>query len=221
MMDATLLATILVNVGYFLMTVALSVRDILWLRVIFLSAHSSLCSYALITGKTDVAVWNGLFVVVNSMQVARVVRERRPIELPAHLLDIYEKVFAGLRRREFLYFWDTGTVTRANDALLVKQGQPQDKLALVLEGTVQVVSEGAVVAELDRGSFFGEMSFFTGKPASADVLARGSVEYIAWPQRKLHDLETLNPRLYLRLHRILGKDLTEKVRADVPGEPSC
>ena len=41
---------VFVNVGYFLMFVALSVHEILWLRGILLGGQSSLATYALLTG---------------------------------------------------------------------------------------------------------------------------------------------------------------------------
>jgi CRP-like cAMP-binding protein len=57
------------------------------------------------------------------------------------------------------------------------------------------------------------MSFISGEPASANVIADGRVEYMAWPQDKLRALQQLNPGLLVKLQHILGRDLTGKVKA--------
>ena len=72
------------------MFTALLVRDILWLRSILIAAQTSLFSYGMAISNYAVAFWNGLFVLINIIQVARLVRERRPIDLPTDLIDIYE-----------------------------------------------------------------------------------------------------------------------------------
>lgn len=66
---------ILVNLGYIFMLAALTVRDILWLRILLVSAQLSLFSYGLITSNTPVAFWNALFFVINSYQVVRLFQQ--------------------------------------------------------------------------------------------------------------------------------------------------
>ena len=61
------------------------------------------------------------------------------------------------------------------------------------------------------------MSFLTGKPASADVYANGTVRYISWNQKKLKDCEKLKPQLLIKIQNILGKDLAEKVKLSQTG----
>ena len=66
---------VLINSGYFLMLSALLVRDILWLRAILIAAQISLFSYALLSANQSAAFWNGLFVLINTVQVIRLIRE--------------------------------------------------------------------------------------------------------------------------------------------------
>ncbi len=72
---------------------------------------------------------------------------------------------------------------------------------------------GDFITKLDRGSFLAEMSFLTGNPATADVFADGKVRYIFWKQEKLNDLQKINVDMFIKLQNILGKDLSEKVKA--------
>ena len=204
---------ILINIGYLFMLSAMTVRDILWLRVLLVTAQLTLFSYGILVDNLNVAFWNLLFLSINTFQIIRLIRERRPIELPPDQLDLYQKIFSGMRRREFLYLWHMGNVTVAEDVQLIKADTRQDKLFLVLEGQVRVVRDGKLITHLKRGSFIAEMSFLTGNPATADVFADGWVRYLFWEQDKLRDLQKMNQALLIKFQNILGKDLTEKIKA--------
>ena len=205
---------ILVNLGYIFMLAALTVRDILWLRILLVSAQLSLFSYGLVTNNTPVAFWNSLFFVINSYQVVRLFQQRRPIDLPAELVDLYEKLFSSMRRREFLYFWQMGNIYHVKHKRLVSKGEHQQNLLLILSGEVEVKNESQLLARLSRGSFVAEMSFLTRDTATADVFVPDKASYISWDQQKLHSLEQLNPDLLIKIQNILGKDLTLKLKKD-------
>ena len=55
---------------------------------------------------------------------------------------------------------------------IVRQGQDQSGLYMIVDGEIGVVYEGEELATLSRGSFFGEISALLGEPAVADILAR-------------------------------------------------
>jgi hypothetical protein len=204
---------LLVNLGYILMLLALLVRDILWLRSILMSAQIILFAYGIVSVNYSVAFWNILFFAINGFQVSRLIRERRPIELPSEITDLYENIFSSMRRREFLNLWHMGSIDSDENEQLIKKGRKQKKLYLILSGKVRVENKGTLITKLGRGSFLAEMSFLTGNPATADVIADGKVRYIFWEQQKLNDLQKINADLFIKLQNILGKDLTEKVKA--------
>lgn len=205
---------VLVNIGYVFMLAALTVRDILWLRSLLVSAQLSLFSYGIISGNIPVAFWNALFFVINTYQVVRLIQQRRPIDLPEDLIDLYENIFPTMRRREFLYFWQMGNIHELKHKKLISKGENQKNLLLILSGEVEVKSTGKLIAKLSRGSFVAEMSFLTGEPATADVFVPEKASYISWNQQKLRSLEQLNPDLLIKIQNILGKDLTSKLKKD-------
>lgn len=65
----------------------------------------------------------------------------------------------------------------SGDAIL-REGAASKALFVVLAGTAVVEKSGAVLAELDAGAVFGEMSFLDGNAASATVRARTEVRVI-------------------------------------------
>ncbi len=200
------------NLAYVLMVLGLIVRDILWLRIFLVSSQTCFISYALATDNFSMTAWNSAFIAINAVQVARLAWERRPVPLPADLEDIYKKVFSVMTRREFLYFWETGRIQSATDQLLIREGDAQKELSLIVSGTVCVSKEGLPVVRLFSGQFIAEMSFLTEEPASADVHADGAVSFISWDQQKLANLKQVNPTLLIKLQAILGKDLTHKLK---------
>ena len=204
---------ILLHLGYILMLIALVVRDILWLRSILISAQVSLFCYALMQGHHLVAFWNFVFVGINVFQVIRIVRERKPIEIDPELVDLYKTTFHSMTPREFVYFWGLGQIKEAGADVLIRQGEHQDELMLLLSGSVDVVKSGKFITQLSKGNFMSEMSFITGEEASASVRSSGYVQYVAWSRTKLNNLKKLNPQLSIKLQGILGRDLINKIQS--------
>lgn len=203
---------IALHLGYTLMLAALAVRDILWLRSILVCAQVSLIFYSLSVGNTAVALWNAVFILINLVQVVLILRERRPILIPEDVRDLYQATFSAMSTREFLYFWEMGTKKRRDD-FLIQEGSRQDHLLFLLDGTVEILKNGKVIASLGRGKFVSEMSFLTGEPASATVRGKGTVSFIAWSAEKIRSLESLNPSLYTKVQGILSRDLIDKIRS--------
>jgi len=106
-----------------------------------------------------------------------------------------------------------GTVKEVSDDFIIRKGKHQKGLSIVFSGTAGVLSNGVEIARLSRGKFIAEMSFLTAEPASADVVAKERVQYILWEQNKLMGLEQLNPQLLIKIQKVLGKDLTDKIKA--------
>ena len=210
---------ILVNLGYFFMFLALAAKDILLLRSVLILGQLSLVSFGYFSDNLYVSFWNVLFFCINSFQIARLLRERTKIELPAELAGLYEQVFSSMSRREFLMFWNMGRTERREGDQMIREGEHQRELVLVLSGMFNVVKGGEVIAKLTRGSFIAEMSFLTGDPASADVFANGAVEYIVWNQEKLRNLNQINPQLFIKIQNVLAKDLADKIKA-IPEDKS-
>jgi CRP-like cAMP-binding protein len=76
---------------------------------------------------------------------------------------------------------------------IIEQGQSSQHLWIVLEGTCEVVrdsaSDGPVrLAEMEPHQLFGEVSFFSPAPHSADVVARTPVRLLCIPRAKYETL---------------------------------
>ena len=100
----------------------------------------------------------------------------------------------------------------AKSCSLIKEGDYQKSLFLILSGNAEVSRDGRVIATLNRPEFVGEISFITKEPASADVETKSKLYYIEWDQNELRHLKTSNPTFWTKLNQILGEDLAKKIK---------
>jgi CRP-like cAMP-binding protein len=206
------LITYLVDVGYFLMLCGFLARDVLYLRCILVVAQSTLAAYGWLNGIPAIGAWNSVMVGINTVMAARIIHERRAVELPPDLGPLYDRHFSALSPTEFLRWWKQGRRETLENERLARAGERPDWLYFLLNGTVRVSRNGEAIAELPAGYFVAEMSLLTGKPANADVDAVGTVDVMRWETRSLRDLHTRNPLLWTRIQSVIGHDLVEKIQ---------
>ncbi len=65
------------------------------------------------------------------------------------------------------------------DHVIARQGDIGSGFFVVASGAVRVVRDGALLARLGPGEFFGELSVLDGKPRTAQVLADGPTVCLA------------------------------------------
>jgi CRP-like cAMP-binding protein len=150
-------------------------------------------------------------VTINVVWIGFLLHERRAVTLPAELEPVYERRFSALTPREFLRWWRLGRRETLDGVQLATAGEYPEWLSFLLGGEVRVSRGSAWVTELPAGFFVGEMSLITGRPANADVRARGTVDVIRWPVRELRAIRERTPALWTKIQSVIGHDLVEKI----------
>ena len=129
------------------------------------------------------------------------------------------KVLADFDDPQLQRFVDFMEVQRVRQfAEIVKQNQPGDAMFLILEGELRVrmmiSGKESILATLNAGDFFGEISLFDHGPRSADVLANSESTLLKITstafQRLVHDAPDLAAPFLVGM----GKTLTSRIRAD-------
>ena len=203
----------IIHIAKLITFVSLAIRDVLFLRIVVTFAIIVEVFYQLqIANKPDIAFWNCLFLMINTVQVFKLIRERSPIKIPDDIEDIYKSKFSDMTQREFIYFWNLGSQRDVTDVDLIKEGDYQKSLFLILSGNAEVSRDQKLIATLKRGEFVGEISFITKEPASADVNAKSKLYYIEWDQNELRKLKVSNSSFWTKLNQILGEDLAKKIK---------
>ena len=206
-------SNIIQHLGYIFTFSALSIKDVLWLRVILATAQIILGVYQFIVQRYDVVIWNTIFTIVNMYHIVRIINERKPVEIPDAIKDIYEKIFFNLTTKEFMDYWNLGECCTGNNSNIINEGEKQDSLFLILTGEATVKQKSKEVASLGRGDFIAEISLLTKQPAMADVFLDEKVEYIKWNQDKIRYFQTSNIGFWSKLHHVLSRDLIKKIKS--------
>ena len=102
-------------------------------------------------------------------------------------------------------------------SVIVKQGDCDDTMFLVLEGELsvrmKVLDEESTLATLGVGDFFGDISLFDHGPRSANVMANCSSILIKISATAFQRLAKEAPELATPFLLAIGKTLTARIRA--------
>jgi CRP-like cAMP-binding protein len=82
---------------------------------------------------------------------------------------------------------------------VLRRGQEQVGLHIIVDGEVGVLLEDEELATLNRGSFFGEISALLDEPVVADVIARTPLRCLHIPADEVEGFLTANPRVTYRM----------------------
>lgn len=204
---------ILLNMYYIGTAIGFIIKEILWLRVVIIVAGLCMITRGIIIENYIVVFWMSMFVVINILQVIRILLEKRPVKLSQDIKDLYENLFDEMTTREFMLFWKMGEKkTLEPDKYLCHDDVPIEEIVLVTDGDVEVVKNEKHIARLGRGYFIAEMQYLVGANPSADVITRSEVKVIAWKHKKLQRLKDTYPYIYNKFQLILSKDLTNKLK---------
>ena len=206
-------SNIIQHLGYIFTFLALSVKDVLWLRVILATAQIILGVYQFVEQRYDVVFWNAIFTFVNMYHIIRIINDRKPVEVPDEIQDIYKNIFFNLTSKEFMYYWNLGEFCSGINDNIINEGEKQEHLFLILEGEAIVNQNSNKIASLSRGNFIAEISFLTQEPATADVFLDKNVKYIKWNQEKIRHFQTTNIGFWSKLHHVLTRDLVKKIKS--------
>ena len=209
---------VLLHFGNLLYLFAYLVRDILWLRVLLVVAMLCLLPYYFCCSESPLypaIAWQAIFILVNLVQIALLIMERRPVFMGEDELKLYRTVFQSLSPREFVKLLSIAEWKRvAEGQELLRQNLPIKTLSLISSGRGSVEVDGRHIAEVGPGQFVGEMGFLTQQNASASVIARLPLDVLAWPVDKLRSLFDEMPQIHVKVQGILGADLVEKLRRE-------
>ena len=197
-------------------TSSYAVRDIMWLRILTIIA--AFCTFPYFFFQ-DAPLWSALFwqtmfILINAVQLFFLYMERRPVDLTDDQQRLHLMVFRSLKPREMLKLigFAEWKVLKKGEKI-IEQGTVLDKLYLIFQGSVEVKTDGNIKAHLRDGGFMGEMSYITGNPTSADIVALEDTKYLSWSKSELEHFFQKHPSIKNVIQAILGVDMAEKLKA--------
>lgn len=97
--------------------------------------------------------------------------------------------------------------------VIVEKGSTGVGFFLIVEGMVEVRSEGRVLSKLGPGQFFGEMSLLDDKPRSADVVAVEPSRCLGLTTWSFSGIVSHHPKIALKVMQELIRRLRETDQA--------
>jgi CRP/FNR family transcriptional regulator, cyclic AMP receptor protein len=128
-------------------------------------------------------------------------------------------LFAGLSKRDLRELSKLTTrLSLSEGRELTHQGGRGYEFIIVLEGTVEVVIDGSVVATCGPGDFFGEIALLEDRPRTATVIAKTDVVVNVLARREFAALRGTHPQIEERLRAAMQERLKEN--EEPPSEPT-
>ncbi len=140
----------------------------------------------------------GLLVRLGGGDLRDSARAKR-LELKREMLHTMP-LFSRLAERELLQLMQVAEVFEyAPGEVVIKQGEAGDRMYVLLDGRLQVLSHNTAVGELKRGEHFGEMALVRNLPRSATIKAIVPSELISIKRDDFFELIRNEPRVAVKL----------------------
>ncbi|HEU5302145.1 MAG TPA: cyclic nucleotide-binding domain-containing protein [Acidimicrobiia bacterium] len=117
-------------------------------------------------------------------------------------------LFAGLSKKELASV--SGLATRLDlpaGKELTKQGDTGNEFVIILDGEVDVVIDGNVVATRGSGDYFGEIALLSERPRTATVVAKTPVAIEVIGRREFRALVDDQPAIEAQLRAVMAERL--------------
>ena len=207
---------LLANLGFAIILISLTFRDILWLRV--LCVLGTVLVFPLYVFRDEIVWtslgWNFAGVLINLLQIVILILYRRPLVLKGIEKQIYTSVFNALNPRIFVKIFKLAKLEEYIDnTILIRRNDPVGSLYLIIDGNVEVTLEDNTERIISSNIFIGEQSFITGETASATVrILSDRATLLKWDSRTLQDFLDKDSELSNTFDLILTTDIIGKLR---------
>jgi len=202
--------------SYGLIAISYSMRDIKWLRIITLVAcFVDLVVYYFIRAGQPLWVQLGmtvLFIVINLYQLYVLWQDQQAEVFHGEQDWLYKHIFPLLSPGEFKRLLKLGSwQTIAPQQHVLRQDSVVEQLAFVVTGRLDALWGTTVLNSVPAGGLVGEISYLTGKTASAAVVAGLETRLFSLAHSALDKLKLEHPELHNKVLYILSRNLIEKL----------
>lgn len=201
------------HLNYVLVILSVSMSSMRWLRIFAIASGAvGVFYYGFLINDRISAGWEFIFASVNAIQLAIVLlagRRRASGDDETFFVEtVMPTIEPNLRARMLkLARWQT----REPGDLLVAEGQAAPELVFIARGAASVERGGTMVGVCGPGDFLGEMSFLTGRPASATVRVANEIRCCVFDPGVLKTLSKKHPGIRQALEYSFNRNLVGKL----------
>jgi CRP-like cAMP-binding protein len=203
------------HLSYVLIAVSYWLTNMFWLRAVAVVGLSLEILYFWLSGgdlRAGIG-WDLVFISINLYQIYRLVKDRLSLRLPEPDREVLRGALTGLDDAQIARLLVAGEFCDvAAGTMLAEENKSLDKLYFICAGQLKVTIGGREVSLLGRGNFVGEVAFLTNRPATATVVAHGTVRALTFERGKLSRLFQNEAQVAGLIYQLLGRELAHKIK---------
>ncbi len=152
------------------------------------------------------------FSLVNAMQLAILFVENRRGRFTVEEQAFIDAVLPTVERAQTRRLMKLGAWTEISDSnVLIHEETTPPSLFYVVNGTARVERSGRTLGMVGPGDFLGEMSYLTGKQATATVTSVTPMRYLAFDRTALREFLEKNTDVRHALESGFNRNLVDKL----------
>jgi hypothetical protein len=197
------------NIEYILLVISMMMTRMIWLRSLAIASGVAGFIYSAWWLHDPIGVfWEITFTLVNVVQLALITYRHFTARFSADDRDFYDRVFPQLEPHQMRRLLKTGKwLTGPAGTTLTRQGELVSHLCYLNSGNLEVRVNDVPVGVCDPKSLIGEISIASGQPATATVVARDEIYYLAIEREALHKLMKADAEIAHAVERSLRRNL--------------
>ncbi|MEM9330104.1 MAG: cyclic nucleotide-binding domain-containing protein [Pseudomonadota bacterium] len=198
--------------AYVLLIVSMMMRSMNWLRFFAILAGSISSVYYWILSDYVSMFWEALFSLVNVAQLIILQIENRRGKFSEEESMFIKTCLTGIERAHSRRLMKLGAWTEVQEEVtLITQDTCPGHLKFLVSGGAKVLRDGREIGSVKTGDFLGEMSYLTGKTATASVITTEPTRYLAFERKSLRAHLDKNPEVRHALEASFNRNLVEKL----------
>ena len=203
------------HLSYLVIAISYFLTNMFWLRTAAVIGLALEIIYFMLTRQSLSAglPWDIAFILINLYELTLLLRERAMAKLPAADAPLLRRAFDGLDDAQI------AKLLRAADwrevsvgEVITRQDAPVEALYFILSGRAKVEVDTQTIAQLDHGTFIGEIAYLTGNAASARVTMDEAGRLLAFSRVRVAKVTAGDKQISGILYQVLGRDLALKMR---------
>ncbi|MEM9278666.1 MAG: cyclic nucleotide-binding domain-containing protein [Pseudomonadota bacterium] len=198
--------------AYALLIISMMMRNMNWLRFFAIMAGTiSAIFYYTIDGKVSM-FWESMFTLVNLCQFLILQIENRRGKFSDEESMFIKSCLSGIERAHARRLVKLGAWTEVQeDVTLITQDTCPGHLKFLVSGGARVERNDRMIGNVKSGDFLGEMSYLTGKQATASVITTEPTRYLAFERKTLRAHLQKNPEVRHALEASFNRNLVDKL----------
>lgn len=208
--------------AYALLILSMLMRNMNWLRFFAIMAGSISAVFYWTLRDFVSMFWESMFTLVNLGQFVLLQIENRRGKFSAEEEMFVKTCLKGLERAHARRLMKLGAWTDVQeDVTLIEEDTCPRHLKFMVGGEARVERDGRQIGIVQKGDFLGEMSYLTGKEASATIITTEPTRYLAFDRKRLKEHMDKSPEVRHALEASFNRNLVEKLaKANVRSTPS-